>query len=215
MIMSKYNCVIFDLDGTLMDTSIGVLKSVDYTIDKMNLKQLPENELRTFIGPPIQNSFRSKFNLNDDDTNKAAAMFRQAYKDKFLYDAEIFAGMIELLSHLKQNNILTMVATYKREDYTMMLLEHFGLSKYFDFIKGSDMEGKLTKADIVNLCIDRSGLDRDQIVLIGDTVHDAIGAKKAGIDFIAVTYGFGFRKGDIVDDSVGIFDSISDLQEQL
>lgn len=191
--MKNYKCVIFDLDGTLMDTSIGVLKSIKYTIEKMNFKELSEDELRLFIGPPIQNSFRNKYKLDDDTTNKAASTFRNAYKEKFLYDAEIYSGIVELLSYLREKNILTMVATYKREDYTLMLLEHFGLDKYFDFIKGSDMEGKLTKADIVNLCIEKSGQDKENVVLIGDTNHDSIGAEKARIDFIAVTYGFGFK----------------------
>ncbi|WP_252229308.1 HAD hydrolase-like protein [Clostridium sp. ZBS15] len=213
--MKKYNCVIFDLDGTLMDTSIGVLKSVKYTINKMKFEKLSEEELRLFIGPPIQNSFKDKYTLDDNKTNEAAAMFRNAYKEKFLYHAKIFSGIIELLSYLRSNNILTMVATYKREDYTLMLLEYFGLSKYFDFIKGSDMDGKLTKADIVNLCIEKSNQDKEKAVLVGDTNHDLLGAKQAGIDFIAVTYGFGFKKGEEFEDTVYVCDSVTDLHRIL
>lgn len=213
--MKKYNCVIFDLDGTLMDTSIGVLKSVKYTIDKMKFEELSEEELRLFIGPPIQNSFRNKYRLDDNKTNEAALMFRNSYKEKFLYDAEVYPGVIELLSYLRSNNILTMVATYKREDYTLMLLEHFGLNKYFDFIKGSDMEGQLTKTDIVNLCIEKSGQNKDNIVLIGDTKHDELGAKEAKIDFIAVTYGFGFKKGEKVEDAICVCDYVRDLEKVL
>lgn len=215
MIMKKYSCVIFDLDGTLMDTSIGVLKSVKYTINQMKFEELTDDELKSFIGPPIQHSFKQKYSLDDDKTNEAAIIFRNAYKEKYLYDATIFAGIIELLSYLRKNNILTMIATYKREDYTLMLLEHFELVKHFDFIKGSDMEGKLTKADIVNLCIDESGEDKNKIVLVGDTYHDAIGAKEAGIDFVAVTYGFGFKKGEQVENTVSICDSVTALQEIL
>lgn len=213
--MKDYKCVIFDLDGTLMDTSIGVLKSARYTIEQMNFEKLTGEELRTFIGPPIQNSFKKTYNLDEEATNKAASIFRNAYKEKFLYDAEVYPGMIEVLSYLRENNILTMIATYKREDYTLMLLEHFGLDKYFDFIKGSDMEGKLTKTDIVNMCIKESGQYKNNIVLIGDTDHDANGAEKAEIDFMAVTYGFGYKKHDKVENAVSMCNTVKDLKKNL
>lgn len=211
--MGKYKCAIFDLDGTIMDTSLGVLNSVNYTINKMGLKELTEDELRTFIGPPIQNSFKNKYSLDRDRTNEAATMFRNIYKQNFLYDANIFLGIEDLLSYLKNKNILTMVATYKREDYTFMLMEYFGLDKCFNYIKGSDMEGKLTKTDIVNLCIKESNCTKEEIVLIGDTMYDALGAKEAGVDFIAVTYGFGFKKNDKVEGSTHICDSVIELKE--
>ncbi|WP_018212324.1 HAD hydrolase-like protein [Desulfitobacterium hafniense] len=192
--MRKYEAVIFDLDGTLMDTSIGVIKSVEYVITQLGLPPLSMEEMRSFIGPPIQVSFRTKYDLDDNTTAQAASFFRNAYKDLFLFDAEVYPGIFPLLEALQTSGIRTAVATYKREDYTLKLLHQFGLCQLFDFIKGSDFEGKLTKTDIVKECVRRIGTGNlSQAVLIGDTFHDANGAKECNIDFLGVTFGFGFK----------------------
>lgn len=213
----KYDAVIFDLDGTLMDTSDGVIKSIEYTIEKLGYEPLTSDVVRTFIGPPIQNSFRNTYGLNDEETAKAASTFRNAYKDVFLFNAEIYTGMLDFLKKLRSAGIKTSVATYKREDYTRKLLDKFELKQYFDFIMGSDMEGKLTKSDIVKSCIEFSGVDRSKTVLVGDTVHDAVGAQQQQVDFIGVTFGFGFKTKQEAKDAgaVTTADNILELQEVL
>lgn len=210
--MKKYTCILFDLDGTLLDTSKGVLKSVSYTIEKLGLPSISEEKMKTFIGPPIQNSFRNVYSLDDEMTAKAADTFRNVYKDRFLLEAEHYEGMTELLEELKENGFKLAVATYKREDYTLKLLDALDVAKYFDIIKGSDMEGKLTKADIVKFCIDGFDTDRSEVVLIGDSVNDETGAKAQNIDFIAVTYGFGYKTPSDVKDSVYVASSVKDIR---
>lgn len=213
--MAKYSCILFDLDGTLLDTSRGVLKSIDYTINELGLAPLSEEKKRTFIGPPIQNSFRATYGLDDEMTARAAMTFRNVYKDKFLLEAVPYDGMYDLLEELKANGIKMAVATYKREDYTMKLLDALDISKYFDIIKGSDMEGKLTKADIVQYCVDGLSADRRHIVLIGDSVNDETGAQARGIDFIGVTFGFGYKSKDDVNQSVFVADTVRELRDYI
>lgn len=189
----KYKLILFDLDGTLMNTSIGIINSVDYTIDKLKLAPLTDEVKKTFIGPPIYNSLKKTYNMTDDEAKNATEIFRDIYKNKFLFDAVIYDGIEELLQILQQDYKLA-VASYKRDDYCKMLLEHFGLSKYFHFIMGADAENKLKKADIVKACMDNFNINNSkEAVLIGDTEHDALGAETLGIDFIGVTYGFGFK----------------------
>ena len=106
------------------------------------------------------------------------------------------------------------VATYKRHDYAMKILEHFHISDYCDSMNGADNENVLTKADIVVKCMEECGVtDRSKVVLIGDSEYDAIGAKGVGIDFIGVTYGFGFKTKDDVNqyDNVAAVDSVMEL----
>lgn len=213
--MKKYTCLLFDLDGTLLDTSRGVLKSVNYTIDKLGLMPITTEVQKSFIGPPIQNSFRRVFELDDEMTNLAAATFRNIYKDEFLLEADHYDGMLEFLDELKSNDFKLAVATYKREDYTYKLLDAMNLSKYFDIIKGSDMEGKLTKADIVQYCIDCFKCDKNEVVLIGDSSNDEVGAKEKNIDFIGVTYGFGYKEKSDVSKSVYVASSVKELKEYI
>lgn len=197
--MNRYKLALFDLDGTYMDTSSGVLDAVSYTIKEMNLEEISNEKLKSFIGPPVEFSFRTVFNLSEDKVKEAAAIFRDAYQTRFLFGAEIYDGIVRIADKLRASGVKCGIATYKRESYTMDLLEHFDLVRHFDVIHGSDREGKLSKSDIIMQCIREVGATIAETVMIGDTAHDASAAEKLGTDFIAVTYGFGFSRDGTID----------------
>lgn len=191
----KYKLAIFDLDGTLLDTSKGIISSVKKVITDNNLKELSTNELLSFIGPPIQNSFGKYYELDTQQCQKLAEKFRNIYKDSFLYEATPYEGIYELLQLLTNNNVKFAVATYKREDYALQLLEHFGFDKYSDNLHGADNNNVLKKKDIIEICISNSNVsDRNEIVYIGDTASDLNAAKETNVSFIGVNYGFGFKE---------------------
>ena len=196
----RYEYVLFDLDGTLMDTSEGILKAIDYTVEKCGYPVLSEEKKKTFIGPPIYNSLKLEYSLTDEEAHKAMDIFRDIYKDEYLCDAIIYEEIEELLLSLQNNNIKIGVATYKREDYAIKLIEAFDLMKYFDIVVGADADNILTKADIIQICIDKMGcVDLSKAVMVGDTLSDMDSAKSVRIDSIAVTYGFGLDKNNIKD----------------
>lgn len=191
----EWNCILFDLDGTLLDTSKGVLKAVDYTIDALHLPKIEEKVKETFIGPPIYESFRNVYDMNQMECNMATEIFRNAYKDKFLLEAKPYEGIYDLLDVLQKSECKLAVATNKRHDYTMMLLEYYNFPQYFDFILGSDFANKMTKADIIVECLKQMQcVQKNKAIIIGDTIHDYNGAQKAGIEFAGVDYGFGLHK---------------------
>lgn len=209
-----YKAVLFDLDGTLLDTSAGIKKSVEYTIHEMKLKELTENEIIEFIGPPIYSSFKEKYNMNDDAANVATEIFRDVYKNKFLFEVKIYDHVFEVFKYLKKMNIKIGIATYKREDYTLKLLKHLGIHDLCDSIVGSDMKNELTKTDIVKICIDNLCIENySDAVLVGDTHYDAIGAYNLGLDFIGVTFGFGFKTVDDINrySNVGCINTMNEL----
>lgn len=183
--------VLFDLDGTLMDTSRGIIKSIEYVLNEMRLDN--SSDLRKYIGPPVEYSFKTYAGLDDENAKKAAAIFRRVYTEIFLYEAEIYPGIEDLLCMLHCHNIKCGIATFKRESYTLKLLDHFGLIGKLDVIHGSDELGELTKTDIIRLCMNEMNCAESETIMIGDTVHDASAAQKAQVDFVAVTYGFGFK----------------------
>ena len=185
--------ILFDLDGTLLDTTDGVLESAIYAARHLGYPELPHDIMLKFVGPPIQNSFIKYYNCDETKAQEAANIFRQYYKDKALLKADYYDGIIEVLKELKVSGKKIAVATYKREDYAITILRHFGITEYCDSMHGADNFNKLTKADIVNICIDELNEPKEEVVLIGDTEHDATGAAKAGVSFLGVTYGFGFK----------------------
>lgn len=185
--------VLFDLDGTLLDTTEGVLESAAHAARELGYPELPHETLLKFVGPPIQVSFMTHYGADAETAQRAAEAFRAHYKAHALLKAKPYPGLEDLLRGLRSRGVQVGVATYKREDYALAILRHFGIAPYCRSMHGADNFNRLTKADIVNLCIRELGAAREDTVLVGDTDHDAKGAALAGVDFIGVTFGFGYR----------------------
>ena len=188
-----YKSVIFDVDGTLLDASAGIIKSVKFMMDKFGLSLPHGFVMKDFVGPPIQNSCKRIFKADDKQAQKFADIFRSQYASGDVFCSTPYPNIYDLLELLKKKKIALGVATYKREDYAIDLMKHFGLDKYFDTICGADNDNRLTKTDILQSCIKNLTKEKEEVVLIGDSIHDGDAAKELGVDFIGVTYGFGFK----------------------
>lgn len=193
-----YKTVLFDLDGTLLDTTEGVVNAVRRTIRDNGFLMPTESELKEFVGPPMQKTMSERFGLEKYESLKVANEFRANYKKYSLFQASLYDGILDLLKELKEAHYQVAVATNKSHQNAVDIIEKFGIRQYCDYVLGSDLEGKLDKRDIICLCIKHLGSKKSETVLVGDSVFDLEGAEQAGVDFIAVTYGFGFKKGDIV-----------------
>ena len=202
--MSKYKLVVFDLDGTLLNTAEGILAAVKFAINSAGRKIPEQQVLDSYIGPPIHQSFARTYHIDGEELDSMALLFRNRYKDVDLLKAVPYDGIYDLLQRLADEKLLLSIATYKREDYALKLIKHFGFDKYMAVSCGADFAGKLTKADIIRKTIVMAGITNyNEVVMIGDTVHDATGAAALGLDFIGVTYGFGFKtKTDVIGDNV-------------
>lgn len=210
----RYEAVIFDVDGTLLDTTEGVLNSVKYAMREKSLEIPSDEYLCSFIGPPIQNSFAKLYGLEGKELQELTDLFRNRYKSTELLKAKPYDGLFEVLSNLKNAGIKIGIATYKREDYAITLLKHFGFDKYTDVMHGADNNNVLKKKDIIELCLKEMGVeDYKRAVMIGDSDNDALGADHIGIEFVGVTYGFDFAKPEDVQQfpSIGCVDKPIDL----
>lgn len=212
--MKHWKAILFDLDGTLLNTSEGVISSVRYTLETCGYAPLTEEQLFTFIGPPVNRRLKEIYGISDDESLKAMNIFRDHYGREDLFKSCAYEGMAELLASLRKKGYRLGVATYKREDMAKRVLEHCGIASHFDSICGSDAAGKYSKADVIRNCM--QALDvTGEAVLIGDSDNDAIGAREAGLDFIGVTYGFGFHSREEIErfSPEGIADTVAKLQD--
>ncbi len=208
----KYELVIFDVDGTLLDTSEGVLSSVKYTIERFGFDMPDDKQLRTFIGPPIQRSFADTVGLSGDIIQEMTAVYRDRYKGDDLIKAVPYEGIYECFDRLESNGIKTAIATYKRDDYAQRIMKHFHFDDHTKIIHGADDNNKLSKSDIIEICINESGIPKEKVLMVGDTDNDAIGAEGIGVDFLAVTFGFGFKPGEeITYPHVHVSDTAADI----
>lgn len=206
-----YSLVIFDLDGTLIDSSEGIIRAVSETIRELKLEYLSPEFIRSCIGPPIGDSIGSKIGYSPEQIDAFYKVFRPIYKEKYLMDCTIYPGVVELLKKLRASGIKTAIATNKRKDYTKTLLDNLKLTLLFDAIEAVDMEGKLTKTDLVGNCMRRLSCPGEGTIMVGDARSDYDAASAWGIDFIGVKYGFGFCDDCLTE--FNIVDSVSDLEK--
>ena len=191
----NYKTAIFDLDGTITDSGPGIMNAIRYAVKKRGLPDVPEEVLRSFIGPPLKEQFRSVFGLSDDEGTIMVATYREYYGEKGIFENRVYDGAPEVLQMLQEAGVRILMATSKPEKYAKQIAEHFGFDKYFDFIGGACMDGRRTdKHDVIEYVIDSCKVCRENTVMIGDRRHDMIGASKAGIRSIGVLYGYGSRE---------------------
>lgn len=187
----KYKHFIFDMDGTLADTSPGVYKGVRLVLGQMGEPQVPDSELSRFIGPPLHRSFHEICGMDEKRAMEATLRFRSYYEEG-VFNSRLYDGMETLLRTLQAEGSKLMVATLKREAQAVSLAEHLGIAGCFSAVVGSDDEEKRTKKDTIEIALELSGIsDPSEVLMIGDSAFDAVGAAQAGVDFCAATYGFG------------------------
>lgn len=190
-----YDYFLFDLDGTLTDPGLGITNSVAYALEKYHIKVEDRRELYPFIGPPLWRSFSEFYGFDEEKTKEAVGFYREYFSEKGLFENEVYEGIPEVLSQLKQAGKKLLVATSKPEEFTNRILEHFGLAEYFDFVAGATMdETRNEKADIIAYALEQiADADKSKIVMVGDRKFDILGARENGIDSIGVLYGYGSR----------------------
>lgn len=194
--MKKFKLIIFDLDGTLADTSLGIINCHKHANEMMGRPIYDEGVLASVIGGPLLDTYRTKFGYSDDDAKKAVSIYRERYSTEGFKEAVLYPLMKETLSQLKERGYMLAVATLKAERFAIPMLQKLGVDMLFDVIHGVDDNDTHTKTSLVNLCIDELGASKAEAVLVGDSLHDASGAKQSEIDFIGATYGFGFKSKD-------------------
>lgn len=188
-----YDIVLFDLDGTLTDSGLGITNSVEYALNKFSIEVEDKTELNKFIGPPLNESFEMFCGFTKEEASEAVSVYREYYREKGIYENCVYDGIKDLLIEINSRGKKAAVATSKPELFAKQILDHFNLSEYFFYIGGSNMdETRTDKAEVIDYVLKEIGLyDKSKVVMVGDRKHDMIGAEKNGIDSIGVLFGYG------------------------
>ena len=190
----KQNIILFDLDGTLTDSMEGVIRSAQYMQEKMGLRVWDYEELRFMVGPPLIESFTKEFGMPLAEAEKGIEVFRERYSTIGLFENKVFPGIVKLLEELKRKGKRMAVATSKKEDLAVRILEHFELAKYFEVIGGDMREaGRDNKAKVIDYVLETMQATKDDVIMVGDRKFDINGAHAIGIPCIAVEWGYGDR----------------------
>jgi len=188
-----FDYIFFDLDGTLTDPAQGITNSFIHALKSFGLEIPSYETLCTFIGPPLVDTFKTKFGFDEEKAQLGVVKYREYFADKGLFENSVYPGIELLLQELVAQGKHLVVATSKPEEYSIKILEKFGLAKYFDNICGSNMDETRSKKDeVIAYALERNNItDNSTVLMIGDRMHDIIGAHVHNIKACAVMFGYG------------------------
>lgn len=193
---SPFTCVLWDVDGTLVDASDGILRRLTTALEHFGKPAPTRDELVHWIGPPMFNSFQDNVGMTPEQATEAVAYYRTLGKaDGYTTGARLYPGVAEIIADLDAAGISQATASSKPEVQVVALMEHFDLAPHMTAMVGSTPDEKTlaSKSDIVAEALRRlraAGADTSRPVLIGDRHHDVEGGAAQGVPVIFVRWGF-------------------------
>lgn len=190
--------ILLDLDGTITNSEEGILNCVNFALESLNYPKLPHETLMKFIGPPLIDAFMEYAGMSKEDAEKALKKYRERYPVKGIYECYVYDGVRETLKSIQESGRKCILATAKPLDFSLKIIEHFGLLPYFDATFGADFEGIISKKHQV-IAEALKSIPKDEhnlAVMVGDREQDISGAKQNGITSVGVRYGFA-EKGEL------------------
>ncbi len=218
-----YQYLLFDLDGTLTDSAEGIIKCVQYAVEKMGVASKSKEELKVFVGPPLSESFMKVFGFSEEEAKQAIVYYRERFKPIGMFENAVYDGIPKMLKTMKEHGKINLIASSKPEAFVKTILEHFDIAKYFDIIVGASMdESRNTKEAVIEEALsqlkstDQYGqYSDDKCVMIGDRKYDIYGAKYFGLRNIGVSYGFA-PEGELEEAGADVIvDTVEELTQVL
>lgn len=181
----------FDLDGTLIDSSLGIGRSIAYALERLQHPVPDEQALRAWIGPALRTSFLPLLR-DEDKVEQAVALYLERYGREGWTEHTVYDGIADTLDGLRAAGYRMAVVTAKNEDNARRILAHLPFGAHFEDVIGSTRDGRLThKADLIAEALQRLGLQAAQCLMIGDRRMDMEGAAQHGMTGVGVLWGFG------------------------
>lgn len=187
-----FDVFIFDLDGTLTDSKDGIINCVKYALEFYGIEEHDEEVLLRFIGPPLYDSFTGVYGFSHERALEAVNKYRERFSTVGLFENALISGAEEVLSYLKKSGKTVVLATSKPIVYAKRIIEEFGISEFFDFALGAELNGDMSrKEDLIGEALKRAEVgDLSKAVMIGDRSYDIAGAKKCKIASVGLRSGY-------------------------
>ncbi len=191
--MLSYDAILFDVDGTLIDSAPGIINTLEEVFAEMGVDTTHVN-LRRYLGPPLRKSFGEHF-TDPALIEKATELYRVSYEHKGSHECTAYPGAAEMLQHLKDAGLILCTATSKPTEVVTPILEEKGLAQFFDFIGGASMdESRDTKTEVVRHVLAQPMMQGKRVLMVGDRSDDMRGAADCGLDAAGALYGYGSRE---------------------
>lgn len=206
--------VIFDFDGTLVDSALGIISCLSSVLNNNKIK--PKCELNAnLIGPPLIDMIKLVSNIDDaDQLVKLSDEFKVCYDSKGYKGTIVFPGAYDMLTTLLNKGINLYIATNKRDKPTRIIIDYLSWENIFIKVYSIDMNKKLfsSKSKMISAIIKNEKLDKTRTVYVGDRVEDAVAAFDNKLEYIMVDWGFSDLSnfnGEIATSSQDLYNKIA------
>jgi len=190
--MNGIRNVLFDLDGTLVDSSLTISTCIDYALDQVGTIPVSGVEVKALIGAPLLDIFLNTFQMTQPQADSAISHYREHYDRLEQAGSRVYDRVHDVLSRLGTAGYRLFIATVKPTSVATKVLIDLNLRSYFEGVAGASMgPDRRDKATIIAHALNKFDLDPAQSLMIGDRDQDIMGARANGMASIAVTYGFG------------------------
>ncbi|HEV2404290.1 MAG TPA: HAD family hydrolase [Ktedonobacterales bacterium] len=190
---APYTTILFDLDGTLTDPKPGITKSVQFALRRLGIREDDLERLTPFIGPPLIESFMRYYALDAETARVALGSYREYFAETGIFENVVYPGIVTLLARLRAQGQTLAIATSKPAVYAERIAAHFHLAGSFNLIAGSELDGtRVAKGEVIAYALNTlPPVARSTCVMVGDRMHDIVGAQENAVASVAVTYGYG------------------------
>ena len=189
--------ILYDLDGTLIDSRQDIADAVNWTLQKMGFRELPIERVSSFVGNGVTNLMRQALEIGAKETRgtleRSIKLFRRRYGEHLLDETHLYPSVRKVLEFFKDRK--QAVFTNKPEDFSLKILRGLAIDSYFFRIVGGDQGfPKKPSPEAVLALLGQAGVSSEEALLIGDSATDIETGRNAGLKTLAVTYGFGSRE---------------------
>lgn len=191
--MYRYDAILFDVDGTLIDSAPGILHTLEQVFSTMKV-DITGVDLRRYLGPPLRRTFGEYFE-QDAEIERATELYRSLYARQGSHECAAYPGAKEMLCRLRNAGFVLCTATSKPTQVVRPILEEQGLLPLFDAVVGASMDkSRDTKTEVIRYALDLPQLKGKHVLMVGDRRDDMQGAADCKLDALAVLYGYGSRE---------------------
>jgi phosphoglycolate phosphatase len=188
----------FDMDGTLVNSSNSIVNTINYVRENLGFEILEKNLILQNVNDPDVNPAEFFYGTKEF-TKEQTLLFEEYYNKNCLLDLEVYDGISKLIEDIKDDFTLT-VTTNANSDFAKKMLDHVGLEKYFSTIYGYDsVQNPKPHPEMVLKTLDKHNILKDNAQLIGDSHKDTQAASNAGVDSVLVNWGFSNHEEDAIE----------------
>ncbi|MBR1914368.1 MAG: HAD hydrolase-like protein [Lachnospiraceae bacterium] len=210
--------ILFDLDGTLIDTGEGIMKCAQYSLGRAGINVKDYRELSFFVGPPLLYTYTKRYGFDEGRARELIRLYRERYETTGIFECSLYPGVRECIERLRGMGCRIAIASSKPEHMCIKLLKHFDLYDLFDEVCGATPDGRIdTKTEVLKELFRRQEKNDPEYIsgciLIGDTGFDMAGAADVGISGMGVSFGYGDTDEMLRLGAVCIADSMGDIPD--